>query len=367
MYSKRPNADRIENNPVEDKELVSVLMSVYKTKVSYLDRSVKSILDQSYRNLEFIIINDGCDSEALEYLESIRDSRVTVLYNDHNMGLAASLNKGIKAAKGKYIARMDADDYSLPERICEQVRYMEEHQDIDVLACISYDIRDGKTTGDVGGAYYKFDNTDMQIELSLAPKVFPHPTVMFRKNFLDKTGILYDEKFMRSQDYDMWARCVMKGKLDSLQKPLLLYDVSDKASVGLSEGQVHYSNMTKLKCLDRLLPDATDKEKDLYVHMREMKLTGSVDDNIELVNKLVERNRIQKIYDTRRYSLIIYFWWGRKMLYSENRQFLTDFLKRPAFMLHVIRAYFVKLPGHLMQKSYDKKMTKKALSCGITI
>ena len=87
-------------------------MSVYKTNISLLERAVNSILMQTYQNLEFIIIDDGASEESLIYLDNIADNRVCIIHNERNMGLATSLNKGINLAKGKYIARMDADDYS---------------------------------------------------------------------------------------------------------------------------------------------------------------------------------------------------------------------------------------------------------------
>ena len=119
--------------------LVSVIMSVYNTDLKLLDKAVRSILDQTYDILEFIIIDDECDEDCRRYINEIRDSRVVIIKNNRNIGLAASLNKGIELAKGKYIARMDADDYSFPERLYEQVSFMNMNSEADVLACISLD------------------------------------------------------------------------------------------------------------------------------------------------------------------------------------------------------------------------------------
>ncbi|SFC74701.1 glycosyltransferase family 2 protein [Butyrivibrio sp. YAB3001] len=340
-------------------ELVSVVMSVYNADVYHLKRSIDSILGQTYSNLEFIIINDGADADCIKYIESVGDSRIKLIHNAHNIGLAASLNKGIEIAQGKYIARMDADDYSLPERISEQVKYMEEHENVDVLSCISLDIMNGKICGGIGGAYSKFDNEDIRIELSLAPKTFPHPAVMFRTEFLKLHKLKYDEKFMRAQDYDMWARCSLYGTLDSLQEPLLLYDKGDDISDRPSEKQVYYSNLTKLKCLKRLLPDATGNQQELYIHMRDMDMTGNVADNLLLVRELVNANKRLRVYDRHKYSSIIYFWWGRKMMYPENRLYLGGFLRHPLFIIHVICAYIERFPRHLLQKRYEKKMLYK--------
>jgi len=342
-------------------DLVSVLMSVYKTDVELLDRAVKSILNQTYNELEFIIIDDGADRDCLYYLERIKDPRVLLIHNSSNVGLAASLNRGIDIAKGKYIARMDADDYSFPDRIYEQVRYMNQHIDVDVLACISMDVKEGKLTGGIGGAYVHFNNEDMQIELSLAPKTFPHPTVMFRASFLNDNNIRYDETFMRSQDYDMWARCSVCGKLDSLQRVLLLYNTDDEKNLGLSEKQVYYSNQTKIKCMKRLLPDASDKEKNLYIHMRDKKMTGSVKENLAFIGKLIESNKTAGIYNRFKFRTIIYFWWGRKALYYENRDTLCEFFKHPDFIINALISVVCRFPMHLCQQIYTQMIVKKAV------
>lgn len=349
-----------------DYGLVTVLMSVYKTDRDLLERSVNSILNQTYSNIEFIIVNDGANEDSLAYLYDLDDERIKLIHNPQNIGLAASLNKGIELSRGKYIARMDVDDYSLPERIYEQVKYMENHEDIDVLACISMDIDEGKLTGGIGGAYYKFDNESMKIEFSLAPKTFPHPTVMFRTSFLIENNVRYDERFLRAQDYDMWARCSMIGKLDSLQKVLFFYDKSDEKEA-ISDRQAYYSDRTKLKCLQRLLPNADDKEKELYLRMRDRSMYGNTADNIALVYELIEQNKLKKVYNIRKYSEVLYFWWGRKMLYAENRKFFTDFIKDPLFMLNAIKALLLKTPEHIMQQRYVSKLVKKTLAQDLKI
>ena len=337
---------------------VSVLMSVYKTDKQRLERSVTSILTQTYNNFEFIIVDDGADDDCKEYLNSIEDSRVRIIHNNSNIGLAASLNKGIDEAKGKYIARMDADDYSFPQRIYEQVKYMSEHQEIDVLACISADIKDGRFAGDVGGAYKKFNNEEIKIELSMAPKSFPHPSVVFKASFLKENGIRYDERFYRAQDYDMWARCSTVGQMDSLQKVLVLYDVGDNGNSGPSEQQVYFSNITKINCLERLIPNASDGEKELYIHMKDLKVYGQVGENIRLIKKLILANEKKRIYNVNAFSRIIYFWWGRKMLYRENRAHLVSFIKDYGFLVRAIEAILCKMPAHLAQKRYEKKIIK---------
>ena len=349
------NREAFEKKTEPDLPLVSVIMSVYNTDLKLLDRAVRSILDQTYDSFEFIIIDDECDGDCRRYLNEISDSRVVIIKNNRNIGLAASLNKGIELAKGKYIARMDADDYSFPERLYEQADYLEKNVDVDVLAAIALVVMDGHCTGGIGGAYYDFDSELFRIMLSFGPKSFPHPTVMFRTSFLKRNNLKYDETFLRSQDYDMWARCALYGRFYSYQKPLLLYNTDMKKGGVISEEQLYFACQTKLRCLKRLLPMAGEKECYLYSHMNERDLAGTVADNIELVLKLIRANDEAGLYDKKKYARVIYFLWGRKMMYVENRTYFKEFLRKPGFVLSVVISFIYMAPAHILQFLYVKK------------
>src|SRR5699024_8998237 len=109
--------------------IVSVIMSVYNTKIDYLSDSIESILNQTFKDFEFIIINDNSNTAVTEYLNSIRDKRVRIFHNEVNVGLTKNLNYGVKQANGKYIARMDADDISHLNRLKKQVLFLEKNLD----------------------------------------------------------------------------------------------------------------------------------------------------------------------------------------------------------------------------------------------
>ena len=124
--------------------LVSVIMSVYNEKESWLIESIESMLNQSYRSLEFIIILDNPDNKKLENIienYSSRDSRIRYFKNGENLGLVRSLNKALSHVEGDFIARMDADDISMPGRIEKQFNYLKSHPDIDFMGarCINID------------------------------------------------------------------------------------------------------------------------------------------------------------------------------------------------------------------------------------
>ena len=120
------------------KPLISVVMSVYNGE-KYLKRSIDSILNQTFKDFEFIIINDGSTDKSLEIIKSYDDDRI-VLIDQENKGLTKSLNIGIKTASGKYIARQDADDVSLPDRLKKQVDFLEVREDVVLLGCRAYEV-----------------------------------------------------------------------------------------------------------------------------------------------------------------------------------------------------------------------------------
>ena len=112
--------------------LISVIMSNYNTPEEYLREAIESILNQTYKNFEFIIIDDCSTDNSLEIIKSYNDERIVLIENEENIGLTKSINKGLAVAKGEYIARMDADDVSLPQRFEKQINYMNDHTELIV-------------------------------------------------------------------------------------------------------------------------------------------------------------------------------------------------------------------------------------------
>jgi len=198
------------------KPLVSVVMSVYNGE-KYLKRAIDSILNQTFENFEFIIINDGSVDKSLEIIKSYKDSR-TVLIDQENKGLTKSLNIGIKKSKGKYIARQDVDDVSLPDRLKKQVDFLEKREDVVLLGCRAYEIVGKKK---ILSRFFKEEDLKDVVK-KFNP--FIHSSVMFRKDKFLEIG-LYDESFKTSQDYDAWIRLSQIGNISMLDEPLVEYYV----------------------------------------------------------------------------------------------------------------------------------------------
>lgn len=201
--------------------IISVIMSVYNEPLDWVQESIDSILQQTFGNFEFIIINDNPNNKELfDFLTAnkIKDNRIIIINNDENIGLTKSLNKGLERAKGEYIARMDADDISLPERFEKQINLLNTNHIIGICGTGI------KTFGRVENIILNPETMDDMCLFLDSP--FAHPTVMFRKKILKGHG--YDEAFKVSQDYALWARLYKEGnQFYNLQEVLLHYRNSE--------------------------------------------------------------------------------------------------------------------------------------------
>lgn len=210
---------------MEQDQLVSVIMSIYKEPKSWLDESVNSILSQTYKSLEFIIVLDNPQSEShREYLSDLaaRDARVVPIFNEKNLGLAASLNRALVASRGVYVARMDADDVALGERIKRQVEFLESNGD---LALCGTSIEQIDEDGVCLGILEAKTGKKLLQKLVKYKSIAFHPTWMFRREVLDK--IEGYSLFPVSQDYDFVRRIFLAGyKAGNLEDVLLKYRVT---------------------------------------------------------------------------------------------------------------------------------------------
>lgn len=196
------------NNPI-----VSVVMPAYNME-AYLEESINSILNQSYRNFEFIIIDDGSTDRTPEILKRLTDPRIKLIFNEKNEGNYPARNKGCRLAKGRYIAVMDADDIAYANRLEVQVKYMEEHPEIFA-----------------SGSAYKLSENNLIVTEStkwdeirfVLFKTFCmlHPTMILRKDILEKVGF-YHETSRYAEDYDLVLRLARIGKVINIPDVLLM-------------------------------------------------------------------------------------------------------------------------------------------------
>lgn len=224
---------------------ISVVMSVFNGE-KYLREAVDSILAQTLTDFEFIIVDDGSTDRSLEIIQSYarQDARILVVRQAENLGLAKSLNRGIALARGDLIARMDADDISLPDRFETQVQFLYENPDVDLVGSwVEFIDQNGKTTGEVS----KYPGSAMGLRWGLFfENHLWHPTVMARRSFFDCADV-YDEAFDTTQDYELWARSNLHSRYRNIQKVLLKYRMHDSSISKLR----NTSQMANLYCISQ--------------------------------------------------------------------------------------------------------------------
>jgi glycosyltransferase involved in cell wall biosynthesis len=196
--------------------MISVVMPTYNSE-KYVKKAAESILSQTYGDFEFLVINEyGSNDGTVSILESLHDSRIGIIQNRNRLGIAESLNEGIRQAKGKYIARMDSDDISLPHRFETQLAFMENRPLISV--CGSWSRFFGKMQH-----IHRTPATHDEIKAALMFSCdMVHSSVMIRRRDIIEKGLWYDSDYA-AEDYDLWTRAVHSACFANIQKVLLLY------------------------------------------------------------------------------------------------------------------------------------------------
>lgn len=208
--------------------MVSIIMSTYNEDIKDIQKSVESILKQSYEEFEFIIVLDNPHNKVIEeylYSAQLSDERIRIVKNEKNIGLANSLNKALAIANGIYIARMDADDISMNDRIEKQVNYLDVHQNCHVVASDRTDI--DEQDNDLPTRHILIDSKKVLYKALLCSNVLTHPSVMIRKDFLDEVGGY--RNFKAGQDYDLWLRMIKKkANFHIIPEKLIKYRIRQK-------------------------------------------------------------------------------------------------------------------------------------------
>ena len=251
---------------------ISVVMSAYNEPERFLRESIESILGQTYRDFEFIIIQDNPDNEAIERVVNeyaAKDSRIRFYKNERNIGLAMSLNRGIELARYDIIARMDADDISLPERFEKEVAYLDAHPDMHMVS-VAYTTIDenGKQVRESNKLPRKYSQTK---KVMMDYNIVLHPGVMMYKKDLDELGGY--RNFPAAQDRELWLRYISKGwKFGFVREVLFRYRTTgENTSMGNSLRQwacAKYANMLYNERLEK----GTDSysEEALAKHLDDM-------------------------------------------------------------------------------------------------
>lgn len=221
--------------------LISVVMAAYNTE-KYIAQAIESILNQTFKEFEFIIIDDASTDNTWKIISKFadQDKRIRAFQNKTNQKVSYSSNKGIGKARGKYIARIDSDDWSYPYRLKLQFDFMEKNPDVGISGGIM-EICDTRLRPIVQRRY---DSTDKQIRKSIfyySP--FSHPLVIIRKSILLKTS-LYNKKYFPAEDYELYFKIGLLSKFANMNEVLLKYRVIDDS---LTTGQTKLMELNTLK------------------------------------------------------------------------------------------------------------------------
>ena len=210
--------------------VISVIMGVYNGE-RFLHEAIDSVLNQTYGNFEFIICDDCSEDRSVEILREYaeRDSRIVLLQNDHNLGLAATLNKCLSIARAELIARMDCDDRSLPDRFARQMEWMRRNPQICALGSGVEYIDDN---GCVFGRSDIREDCVYVLEDTVKRSVLVHPSVMMRKVAVAEVGFYtVNELTTRAEDYDLWCKLCENGGIIANTSDVLFQYREDESSI----------------------------------------------------------------------------------------------------------------------------------------
>jgi len=209
--------------------LVTVLLPVYNGE-RFLADAITSVLNQTFGDFELLVVDDGSTDGSAGILNSFNDPRIRVLKNEERLKLSGALNRGMDNSSGTYIARMDADDICLPDRLSRQVRFMESH--LEVGMCGGW----VKAFGDhpSSGSIFKYPLTSEAIKATLLfDNPFAHPAVMLRKSLFNKFNLRFDGSYYPAEDYELWVRALEYFPAANMAEVLLNYHLHP-ASMTLS-------------------------------------------------------------------------------------------------------------------------------------
>lgn len=248
---------------------VSVVMSVFNEE-EYLKEAIDSILDQTFTNFEFIIVDDGSTDKSLDIIKHYNDSRIRIL-KQKNTGLAIALNNGIKVSNSPFIARMDADDIALPERLGKQVRFLKDHEDYILVGSNVLVIdKDGEFV-----YQSRLPITWKEIKAKFPDSSFFHSSVIFRRDAFDRCGGYLEEisKFNCFEDSILWNQMKLYGNMANIETPLLKYRLRPTASTQKSGRKAITTN----KVFKEILRDGYLSDKNREILLRNKSTATTTD------------------------------------------------------------------------------------------
>lgn len=269
---------REHRNTVLDTTKVSILLPVHNG-APFLEHALSSILSQTLKNLELIAVDDGSSDESSEILKRFadKDRRIRIL-TQSNQGIVAALNNGLELANGEYVARMDADDVCLPDRLRRQAKFLDQNRQVGVVGGSIRYIDSYRV------ARYPTHNDAIRCRL-LFHSAFAHPATMARRSVLNAESPLYQSDYKHAEDYDLWERLSHRTEMANLEEVVLEYRLHDQQVTQSNlKTMIANGNRVRLRQLERFgQPFSSDE---LTLHER-----------ISTINPVISRDFIRSAHD----------------------------------------------------------------------
>ncbi len=283
-------------------------MPVYNA-AKYLSASIESILNQTFEDFEFIIINDGSSDDSEKIILSFKDPRIKYFRNPNNLKLIKTLNKGIELCSGEYIARMDADDIAAPNRLMKQFKFMEANLGIGICGT-NFEIF-GKNE-----ILSKLETENEAIKFRFLYEChFQHPTLMIRTALLKENNILFNTDYVHAEDYELWVRLIPLTNFANLPDNLLKYrDHNESITNSFSSVQEKNSNKARQKLFNIIGVKVNKNELDLYrncmyhKYPKEWKSIRTIQD---IFKRLIFSNEQSRIFTPEKFkNYLANAWWN---------------------------------------------------------
>lgn len=345
---------------------VSVVMSAYNSG-PYISEAIESILHQTFTDFEFIIIDDGSSDASGEIADSYArsDSRIIVIHQE-NQGIAKSLNTGLRRSTGKYIARMDSDDISLPERFDHQYRHMETHPEIGICGtgCRHF----GSTTC---LAWTMTDSEEIKSRLIFWPCIV-HPTVMMRRDLILKHDLYYDPDFKQAEDHELWVRFARHCEVSNVPTVLLLWRNHEKQQTTACEEEIlPWAGLVHREALKDfgIIPSAEELRIHLSLHKCRFCTTREYVEAVEeWLCKLLDANDQGQTRKPDTFAQVLFERWFAVCASNwelggwVRKRFVASRLYRRGGSLNDLLRFFARVPvTHFLQKSCAGRRLKEDL------
>lgn len=233
-------------------------MPVYNTAL-YLREAMDSMLSQTFTDFELIVLNDCSPDNAEEILDTYDDPRIVRYKGEMNVGLSNVLNIGIEMARGKYIARMDSDDISLPNRLQVQVDFLEAHPEIDLVSVGM------QLFGDKEEIWVREQDFEELKICALFYSPVLHASSMWRRDAFEKQGLRFRQEMVPSEDYDLWTRALVKGlKLVNLPEVLYQYRIHGTQATSQTDAVDSKSHEVQVAYIREALPSVSEKKAEIF-------------------------------------------------------------------------------------------------------